>query len=173
MLYFFTDVARINPAIAGVILLINKIWDSINDPLIGVISDRVNTRWDAAGRGSCLAQSLRHHLCPSVSRPAFNSAGRFWYYLIVSLMLDLAFTVVNVPYTALTPELTRDYDERTSLNSYRFAFSIAAVSWPPFCIHYRQRAQAGRRRATRLCRVGSAVGHGLGHCVLFCFLGHV
>ena len=41
-------------------------------------------------------------------------------------LLDTAFTVVNVPYTALTPELTRDYDERTSLNSFRFAFSIGS-----------------------------------------------
>jgi GPH family glycoside/pentoside/hexuronide:cation symporter len=41
LLYFLTDVARISPAIAGVILLINKIWDSINDPLIGMVSDRV------------------------------------------------------------------------------------------------------------------------------------
>lgn len=127
MLYFFTDVARINPAIAGVILLINKIWDSINDPLIGVLSDRVNTRW---GRRrpwflfGAIPFGITFVLLFLV--PPFNSAGRFWYYLIVSLMLDLAFTVVNVPYTALTPELTRDYDERTSLNSYRFAFSIGS-----------------------------------------------
>lgn len=127
LLYFFTDVARINPALAGVILLINKIWDSINDPIIGVLSDRVHTRW---GRRrpwflfGAIPFGLTFFLLFQV--PNLGDAGKFWYYLIVSLMLDTAFTVVNVPYTALTPELSRDYDERTSLNSYRFAFSIGS-----------------------------------------------
>ena len=136
LLYFFTDVARLSPAIAGVILLLNKIWDSINDPIIGMISDRVHTRW---GRRrpwflfGAIPFGVTFVLLFLV--PPFAEAGRFWYYLIVSLLLDLAFTVVNVPYTALTPELSRDYDERTSLNSYRFAFSIgsglgAAVTHP-------------------------------------------
>jgi len=108
-------------------LLINKIWDSVNDPIVGVISDRVHTRW---GRRrpwflfGAIPFGITFVLLFLV--PPFDSTGRFWYYLIVSLMLDLAFTVVNVPYTALTPELTRDYDERTSLNSYRFAFSIGS-----------------------------------------------
>lgn len=127
LMYFFTDVARLSPAVAGVILLINKIWDSINDPIIGMISDRVHTRW---GRRrpwflfGAIPFGVTFVLLFLV--PPFDPTGRFWYYLIVSLMLDLAFTVVNVPYTALTPELTRDYDERTSLNSYRFAFSIGS-----------------------------------------------
>lgn len=136
LLYFFTDVARLGPAIAGVILLINKIWDSVNDPIVGMISDRVHTRW---GRRrpwflfGAIPFGVTFVLLFLV--PPFAEAGRFWYYMIVSLLLDLAFTVVNVPYTALTPELSRDYDERTSLNSYRFAFSIgsglgAAVTHP-------------------------------------------
>jgi GPH family glycoside/pentoside/hexuronide:cation symporter len=127
LMYFFTDVARLSPAVAGVILLINKIWDSINDPLVGVISDRIHTRW---GRRrpwflfGAIPFGVTFVLLFLV--PPFDPTGRFWYYLIVSLLLDLAFTVVKVPYTALTPELTRDYDERTSLNSYRFAFSIGS-----------------------------------------------
>ncbi|MSP14656.1 MAG: MFS transporter [Chloroflexi bacterium] len=126
LLYFFTDVAGLSPAIAGVILLIGKLWDAVNDPIIGVISDRVNTRW---GRRrpwllfGAIPFGVSFFLLFQV--PAFGEMGKFWYYLVVSLLLDLAFTVVGVPYTALTPELTRDYDERTSLNSYRFGFSIA------------------------------------------------
>ncbi len=127
LLYFFTDVARIGPAVAGLILLVNKIWDSINDPIVGMISDRVHTRW---GRRrpwflfGAIPFGITFLLLFLV--PAWGDAGRFWYYLIISLLLDLAFTAVNVPYTALTPELSRDYDERTSLNSYRFAFSIGS-----------------------------------------------
>ncbi len=136
LLYFLTDVARISAAAAGLILLLNKIWDSINDPLVGMISDRVHTRW---GRRrpwflfGAIPFGLTFFLLFLV--PPLGDSGKFVYYLVVSLLLDTAFTVVNVPYTALTAELTRDYDERTSLNQYRFAFSIgsgliAAVAHP-------------------------------------------
>jgi GPH family glycoside/pentoside/hexuronide:cation symporter len=127
LLYFFTDVAGLSPAVAGVILLISKVWDAVNDPIVGTLSDKIHTRW---GRRrpwflfGAIPFGLTFFLLFLV--PNVDAAGRFWYYLIVSLMLDTAFTVVNVPYTALTPELTRDYDERTSLNSFRFAFSIGA-----------------------------------------------
>ncbi|MDW8352028.1 MAG: MFS transporter [Anaerolineae bacterium] len=127
LLYFFTDVARLDPAAAGVILLITKIWDAVNDPLIGLLSDRMNTRWGRR-RPWFLFGAVPFGLAFFLlfQTPQLGDVGKFAYYLVVSLLLDTMFTVVNVPYTALTPELSRDYDERTSLNSYRFAFSIAA-----------------------------------------------
>lgn len=127
LLYFFTDVARISPGTAGLILLISKIWDAVNDPVVGTLSDRVHTRW---GRRrpwflfGAVPFGLTFFLLFLV--PNISEAAKFWYYLVVALMFDTAFTVVNVPYTALTPELSRDYDERTTLNSYRFAFSIGS-----------------------------------------------
>ncbi len=127
LLYFFTDVARLSPFLITPILLITKFWDAINDPIIGMLSDRIHTRlgrrrpWFLFG---AVPFGVLFFLLFLV--PQWGEMGRFWYYLIVSLALDVAFTVVNVPYTALTAELTRDYDERTSLNQYRFAFSITA-----------------------------------------------
>lgn len=127
LLFFLTDVARLDPGLAGLVLLINKIWDAVNDPIIGVLSDRIHTRW---GRRrpwflfGAIPFGVTFWLLFLV--PQVSDNARFWYYLIVSLLFDTAFSVVNVPYTALTPELTNDYDERTSLNSYRFAFSITS-----------------------------------------------
>jgi GPH family glycoside/pentoside/hexuronide:cation symporter len=56
--------------------------------------------------------------------PPIGEGARFFYYLVVILAFNTAYTIVNVPYTSLTAELSSDYDERTALNSYRFAFSI-------------------------------------------------
>lgn len=125
LLIFFTDVAGLSPAVAGTILLITKIWDAFNDPVIGSLSDRIHTRWGRR-RPWFLFGAIPFGLCFWLlfQVPPLGPAGKFWYYLVVSLLLDTVYTVVNVPYTALTPELTRDYDERTSLNSYRFVFSI-------------------------------------------------
>ncbi len=105
-----------SPATAGIILLINKLWDAVNDPLIGMLSDRIHTRRGAAGPGSSSSDPVRRHLLPPLPGAQPGASGKFWYYLIVSLALDIVLTVVNVPYTALTAEPGRDYDERTSLN---------------------------------------------------------
>ena len=122
---FLLDVAGLRPAVAGAIFLIVKIWDAVNDPVMGALTDRTQTRWGRR-RPWLLFAAIPFGLFFFLQWivPPLNDFGKFWYYLVVALFLDTAFTAVNVPYTALTPELTHDYDERTSLSSYRFSFSI-------------------------------------------------
>ncbi|MCA9947354.1 MAG: MFS transporter, partial [Anaerolineales bacterium] len=122
---FLLDIAGIRPGLAGIIFLIVKIWDSVNDPLVGRLTDQTNSRWGRR-RPWLLFGAVPFGLAWFLQWlvPDWSQAGLFWYYLLVALLLDTGFTAVNVPYTALTPELTQDYDERTSLNSFRFSFSI-------------------------------------------------
>jgi len=132
LLFFFTNVAGLSAGLAGTILLIGKIWDAVNDPIVGVLSDRTRSRW---GRrypwiiGGAIPFGIfyfLHWLVPRFSAdPVANQWGLFWYYLAIGIVFNMAYTAVNLPYTALTPELTQDYNERTSLNSFRFAFSIS------------------------------------------------
>ncbi|WP_247215275.1 MFS transporter [Synechococcus sp. C9] len=130
-LIFFTNVAGLNPGLAGTVLLVGKVWDAINDPLIGVLSDRTRNSW-----GRRLPWMFWGAIPFGVSffflwwvpqftpDPAQNQWLLFWYYVLVAIAVNTFYTVVNLPYTALTAELTQDYDERTSLNSFRFGFSI-------------------------------------------------
>ncbi len=124
-LFFLTTVAGLRPAAAGTLLLVVKIWDAVNDPVMGWLTDKTVSKhgrrrpWLLYG---ALPFGLFFFLQWIV--PPFSDTGKFVYYLVIALLFDTVFTVVNVPYAALTPELTRDYDERTSLNSFRFAFSI-------------------------------------------------
>ncbi len=122
---FLLDVAGLRPAAVGAIFLLVKIWDAVNDPVIGSISDRTQSRWGRRRPWLLLGAVpfglafLLHWMVPPL-----GDTGKFLYYLVVALCLDTAFTAVNVPYTAMTAELSSDYDERTSLTSYRFGFSI-------------------------------------------------
>ena len=126
LLIFFTNVAGLPAGLAGSILLIGKVWDAINDPIIGMLSDRTQSRW---GRRhpwmmfGAIPFGIFFFLQWIV--PGFDDWGKFWYYVIIGILFHTCYTIVNLPYTALTPELTQDYDERTSLNSFRFAFSIS------------------------------------------------
>ena len=125
LLFFFTNVAGLPPSLAGSILMITKIWDAITDPIVGILSDRTKHPW---GRRypwmvfSSIPVGLFFFLLWLV--PFTDKWSLFWYYLTISLIFSTAFTCLNIPYSALTPELTQDYNERTSLNSFRFAFSI-------------------------------------------------
>ncbi|MGB5770098.1 MAG: MFS transporter [Crocosphaera sp.] len=131
LLFFFTNVAGLPPGLAGSILMLGKISDAVNDPIIGVLSDKTRSRW---GRrlpwilGGIIPFSLFY--CLQWIIPHFsdnlniNQWGLFAYYVVIGIFFNIAYTTVNLPYTALTPELTQDYNERTSLNSFRFSFSI-------------------------------------------------
>ncbi|MBX0326399.1 MFS transporter [Oscillochloris sp. ZM17-4] len=122
---FLTTVAGMSPSAVGAILLLGRVWDAITDPWMGLISDRTRSRlgrrriWMLVGAAPF---GLLYFLL--WFSPPFGDVGKFLYYLVVILFFNTAYTVVNVPYTSLTAELTSDYDERTSLNSFRFAFSI-------------------------------------------------
>ena len=122
---FLLDVAGMRPGAVALVLLIVKIWDAVNDPLMGTLSDRTKSKWGRR-RPWLLWGAVPFGVLYILQWlvPPLGDLGKFWYYLVVAILLDAAYTAVNVPYSALTPELTHDYDERTSLSSYRFAFSI-------------------------------------------------
>jgi glycoside/pentoside/hexuronide:cation symporter, GPH family len=131
LLIFFTNVAGIPAGLAGSILMIGKIWDAVNDPIVGVLTDKTKSRW---GRRlpwllyGAIPFGIFFFLQWIVPRFSANESANvwwlFWYYVAIGVISQVFYTVVNLPYTAMTPELTQDYDERTSLNSFRFAFSI-------------------------------------------------
>ena len=131
LLYFFTNVAGLPAGLAGSVLAIGKIGDAINDPIAGILSDRTRTRWGRRIPWMLLGAIpfgiffFLQWIVPHFSNDtSVNNWYLFTYYVIIAIVFNLAYTAVNLPYTALTPELTQDYNERTSLNSFRFAFSI-------------------------------------------------
>ncbi len=124
-LYFMTDVAGLRPDLAGWAVGLGKIWDAVNDPLIGLLSDRIRSRF---GRRrvmlliGALPLGLTFMLMWLV--PPFAPVGLAIYYAATFILFDTVFTIIHVSYNSLTPELTSDYDERSTLNGYRMVFSI-------------------------------------------------
>ncbi|MEM1242190.1 MAG: MFS transporter [Cyanobacteria bacterium P01_H01_bin.26] len=128
-LIFLTNVAGLNPLAAGTVLLIGKVWDAINDPIVGMLSDRTRTRWGRRYPWIVLTgvpfgvTFLLNWVVPGFS----SQVALFWYYVVVSIVFQVFFTTTNLPYSTLTAEMTEDYDERTELTSFRLAFSLAGA----------------------------------------------
>jgi GPH family glycoside/pentoside/hexuronide:cation symporter len=127
-LYFLTDVAGLRPDYAGWAIGASRLWDAVNDPLFGLLSDRIRTRW---GRRRVLllfgAVPLGVFFMLMWMVPALDQLWLAIYYAVTFILFDTAFTVVHVGYNSLTPEMTADYDERSALNGYRMVFSIAGT----------------------------------------------
>ena len=123
---FLVTVAGLEPWLAGVIAWLARLIDAISDPLMGRISDQ--TRWKIGRRRPFfLLGMLPLGLFFSLiwTTPFSSQIGMFFWYLFAYISLSLSITVLSVPYLALIPEMSTDYDERTSVNTYR---AIAAIS---------------------------------------------
>jgi GPH family glycoside/pentoside/hexuronide:cation symporter len=125
-LYFLTDVAGLRPDYAAWAIAAGRVWDAINDPLFGIFSDRIRSRF---GRRRVLllvgALPLGVAFALMWLVPNYGEVGLAVYYALVFILFDTCYTAVHVGYNSLTPELTSDYDERSSLNGYRMAYSIS------------------------------------------------
>jgi oligogalacturonide transporter len=136
-LYFLTDVVLLTPALAGIVILVSKAWDAITDPIMGVISDRTRTRFGRR-RPYFLAGIVLIFLSFFAMWYPIDFSRemhRFIYVLVAYVFFSSVITMVMIPYNAMVPELTPDYNERTSLTSFRIFFSglsslvCAVVPW--------------------------------------------
>jgi GPH family glycoside/pentoside/hexuronide:cation symporter len=125
---FLTDVVGLEPRLASVGVFIGIIWDAINDPLVGAISDRVRTRWGRR-RPFLLLFAIPFGLAFLLmwwAPPWQNQVVLLIHVTLAFMISDTLQTLIVVPFLSLTPELTEDYDERTSLSGYRMVFNLVA-----------------------------------------------
>lgn len=127
-LYFLTDVAGLRPDLAGWAVAIGRVWDSINDPLFGLLSDRIRSR-HGRRRVVLLYGAVPLGLAFTLMWlvPSLGEVGKVAYYALTFILFDTMFTLIHVSYNSLTPEITQDYDERSSLNGFRMVYSIGGT----------------------------------------------
>jgi GPH family glycoside/pentoside/hexuronide:cation symporter len=171
--FFLTDVARLDLHLVSLFWLVVTIWDAVNDPLVGFLSDRTRTRWGrrrpyllwgAIPFGASFALLWR-------IPPTQDQMLLFAYYTVTYVVFETAFTAVSCPHVALTPELTQDHDERTSLVSYRMAVNIAAGLAAPLFLGFVIFPQFPERDPAAYRTIGLLLGASFAPPLIAAFLG--
>jgi Na+/melibiose symporter-like transporter len=123
LLPFYNQVMHLPPQLVGAALAIAMIFDAVFDPIVGNFSDHLRTRW---GRrhplmyASALPVAISYLLL--WNPPHWSEGALFAYLVIVAVVTRTFITFYEIPSSALVPELTDDYDQRTSFMSYRIFF---------------------------------------------------
>ncbi|MGG7145173.1 MFS transporter [Clostridium butyricum] len=118
---FYTDVVGLTPIIVSAIMLGARIWDAVNDPLMGAIAERTRTKW---GRFrpyiafGCPALALFGVMTFTNPFNGLSTAGVIWA-AVTYIVAGMLYTLVNIPYAALSGVMTEDADQRNKINTSR------------------------------------------------------
>ena len=125
--FFYTDVFLIPAAVAATMFLVSRIWDGVNDPIMGMVADRTKTRWGKFRPyllWLCVPFAVVGVLTFTV--PDLGETGKLiWAYVTFNLMMML-YTAINIPYTSLLGVISADSKERTTVSSVKFLFAFSA-----------------------------------------------
>lgn len=125
---FLTDVVGLDARLASLAALVGIIWDALNDPIVGTLSDRIQTRWGRR-RPFLLFFTIPFGLCFMLlwwAPPWESQIARMLTVMLAFMISDTFQTLVVVPFYAMMPDIAPDYDQRTSLAGYRMVFNLLA-----------------------------------------------
>ena len=128
MLYFYTDVFGITAKTAGTMFLVTRIWDAVNDPMMGMIADRTKTRWGKF-RPFLLWFAVPFGVIgvAMFTTPEMSDPNKVIYAYVTYTLMMMVYTAINVPYCALMGVISSDPQERTVVSSFRFVLVFVAA----------------------------------------------
>lgn len=132
ILYFFflTEIIRLDPLVAGTIIFVSKAWDAINDPMMGIISDNTRSRIGRRRPYILIGGIL---LIPAIAllwlpHGIHNEVGKTIYVLVTYLFYYTVNTLIMVPYSSMSAEISTEFNERNKVNTLRLVLSLASTA---------------------------------------------
>jgi GPH family glycoside/pentoside/hexuronide:cation symporter len=129
LLYFYTDILQISAAAAAGVMLVARLVDAVTDPIMGAIAERTRTRWGRL-RPYLLLGALPLGLITvlTFTVPDLDNQGRVIWAYATYIGFGILYTVVTIPYSALTASLTDDYHQRTQLSTWRMGCAFLGAA---------------------------------------------
>lgn len=118
---FYTDTFGIPASVVGTMFIVVRLFDGINDPVMGIIADRTTTKWGKY-RPYLLWMAIPYGIGGIIMfiTPDFGLTGKIIYAYSTYILMMIIYTAIMIPFSALSGVMTSSADDRTSLNSYRF-----------------------------------------------------
>lgn len=128
-LYFFTDVVGLSGSFAGFIMTIGTVWDAVTDPLVGMISDARDPQ-KGRRRPFLIAFAIPFGIVTWLLFTSWNfvETTQKIYFIVVAILFYTFQTLIDIPYTSLSGEVTNDYDTRSRLATIRTFWAIVGVA---------------------------------------------
>lgn len=126
--FFYTDIFGLKPADVGILFLLVRLIDAITDPLMGIINDKVTTRWGRY-RPYFLFMAIPFGLSVflTFSTPDWDYNAKLIWAYSTYILVTIIFTTVTIPYISIISVLTDNPKERLSANGYRLFFAKIAA----------------------------------------------
>lgn len=130
LMIFYTDVCGITMAAVSVLMLVSRIWDAVNDPLIGSLSDNTKTKWGRYRPWLLIGAPLTAIVLVLTfwAHPTWSQGSKTVYMYITYCVLVFGYTCVNIPYGTLCGTLTQNIEERAKINTSRSVCAMIAIN---------------------------------------------
>lgn len=124
LMIFYTDVFGLSAAMVGTMFLVTRVWDSVFDPIVGMIADRTESRWGKF-RPYLLLLAVPFGLIGGLTfyTPPFGDTGKLVYAYITYSLMMMVYSAINVPYASLLGVMSPQVKERNTLSTYRMMFA--------------------------------------------------
>lgn len=124
--FFYTEVFGISAGALATMFLVTRIWDTANDPIMGIICDRTNTKWGKF-RPFLFWLAIPFAIIGVLmfTTPNLGMSGKLVYAYVTYTLMMMAYTAVNVPYASLLGVMSPNSNDRTAFASYRMVFAFA------------------------------------------------
>ncbi|UWM62939.1 MFS transporter [Enterobacter sp. CP102] len=162
LLFFYTDVFGLSPAIVGAMFFVLRIFDAVSDPVMGIIADRTRSRWGRFRPWQLwTAVPLGVIGILTFTVPDMGPNAKIAWAFGTYFLLSIGYTANNVPYCALINAITNRHDQVMSCQSWRFVLSgiagfLVAVGLPWMVEYFGQGnlAKGYQYGVTVLCTIG-------------------
>lgn len=135
LMFAFTDILGLLPAAVGTLLLVARVWDGFNDPLMGILADRTNTRWGKFRPWLLFVPvplAIVTTLC--FYNPGFSYTGTLIYAYVIYIAWGMLYTLTDIPIWSLSTVMTRNSSARTKMVSVARSFSTMGILVPTILI---------------------------------------
>lgn len=116
LMFYFTDVVGLHPAYVGTLFLVARLWDAVNDPMMGMIVDNTRTKWGKFRPWIMIGTLLNAAVIAFMFRkPDLEGSALYAYYSVMYILWGMTYTVMDIPYWSMLPSLSNDKEEREKI----------------------------------------------------------